>query len=267
MQDVMQEFANKFCAEFGLAIVPIRFALEFSMDDLRMYSMLTCPQKNAPEVKPLIKNEKKMIGLLKEGRTEEAKDILWKKVVTNPNLGSFISRFYLKDLEAFRAAIDICEGRKPIVSNKEQLEYAEEIANRIRKFHLQGKVLPEFRNLYIKAYYAAKEGKMPLVSFNKKDVEAYIHETIHYILFENKLYSGHNPFDEGLCTFLHIRSRGSGVTGAMYGFFSGSHHYMNWAKFFFKKFAGMGPNPLIGRYLRLRSNFENLLQEFKREYG
>ncbi len=264
MQDILQQFANGFCAEFGLVPVQIKFTLEFSMEDIRLYSMLLCPQKQSPDVKPLIKNEKKLVKLIEEERYDAAKDLLWKKIVTNQKLGAFVSHFELEDMRAFRAAIDIVEGRAPAVAlNKEQLDYANDIANRMRKLH-SSRVIPEIRNLYVRAYNAAVKGEMPLLSTDKKDTEKYIHEAIHYILFENKIYTSHNPFDEGLCTFLHIKSRGEGMIGEMYGIFSGSHHYMGWAKYFFEKFAKTPPGQ-IGHLLR--ANLAAYLQEFQQKIG
>ena len=103
---------------------------------------------------------------------------------------------------------------------------------------------------------------MPLIEAKSSDLVHYEHEAIHYVLRRNGLWvAGYQKFNEGLCSFLHMRFRGKLATFGMYYPPAGRSDYRYWSKFFFRVFAKV-PNGNIGPLLR--RNLKNYLIQFMR---
>jgi hypothetical protein len=257
MQDIIQELANKFCAEFRLAPTRIEFAIGFTRKTLNIYNFLLTPKDILSSTER--RWEFELSKFAEKGRHDAMKDYLWREIA-GTRMKGYVSQIEAKDVRILRAAIEICENKKPALAG-EELKTAQEIAGRIRKFHAQGKAIKEFKGIL--ALATAEVGKMPLLEAKLSDVEYYLHEAIHYILRANRLYTNSQPFNEGLCSFLHMRFRGKFRTFGMYHLPTGRSDYMRWAKFFLEKFAKT-PNEAIGA--EIRKNINSLLGEFKQRF-
>jgi hypothetical protein len=268
MQDIIQQFANRFCAEFGLAPVRIEFAVGFTKQSLRLYNFLLKPKSVFVSTEQ--RWDAKLTELAKQGEHDAMKDYLWSEAA-NSKLKSYASEIEARDIAILRAAVYLCKnkevGERILAKlDKDGVKTAEETADRIRKFHAEGKAIKEIEDLLDLA--TKERGKMPLVVFSSGDLEKYIHEAIHYILQRNYDNRGHRlfiplrsyqPFNEGFCSFLHIRFRGKFKTYGMYYPPFGNANYLRWSRYFFAKFAGL-PNKEVMR--RLRTNLSGYAWDF-----
>jgi len=260
MRDEIQDLAEKFCADFGLVPVRIEFAEGFSKNDLNLFNFLLKPKTVQSASEQHL--EMTLENMAAKGRHDAMKDYLWRELVANPKTKSLVAQIEIDSVKVLRAAIEICERKRPVgLANQKELERAQEVAARISKFHAEGKAIHEFKNLLELATRNA--GKMPLIYASSGDIVYYVHEAIHYILLENRIFTDYNPFDEGMCSFLHMRFQGKLRTFRMYYPPLGRGDYLTWSKFFFEVFANT-PNGKIGPLLK--RNLKNYLFAFRKRF-
>jgi hypothetical protein len=262
MKDRLQAEANKFCGEFGLAPVRIQFTEAFSHADIKLYNFLLSPRgglKNLPSANRLLAQLEMLPKESAEAKAAAKKDFLWKELLENPHITGAVGIIEERDVRILKTALEICKkGIKPKILN-EELEAAKAVANRIQEFHAKGKAIKEIGQLINLAY--KEKGKLPLFETAHSDFDVFFHEAIHYVLYENGIRTGYNPFDEGVCTFLHTKLRRQAYW-SMY-FFGGRRDYLAWAKFFGENFAKI-PNHEIGSLLK--RNLRIYLQEFRKRF-
>ncbi len=266
MKDKLQKIANRICAQFGLGRVELQFVEAFSKEDIKVYNFLLAPTKNfesilekSPGAEGLRRELALIPAIMKEELAKSKKDILWKEFVTNPTYKDLVFKIEEEDVRILEAAIGICASQWKNVTgigqklklSQDEMAIAEGVANKMKEFHAEGLVIEEFENI---ARLAKKHiGKMPLYEASGTDFEMYIHEVIHYVLYENGVYTRINPFDEGLCTFVHRRFRR--FMSWWRGIYPKGDDYIYWENFFrvlFDKAPGhpMVPNREIGPLLR-----------------
>jgi len=249
MEENLQLLANQFCNYYYLKSVKILFTTEFTTAELNLFAFLLAPED---------KRTKTVLKIIEKAEMDARKDILWKELILNPRIRNFIPQFIDKEVELLGEAIKVCEN-KPIHSSGERLKEINEIAERIKKFHVEGKAIYEFRDLYRKIK-KQPSGVMPLLVKDRGDLEKYIHEAIHFVLQGNGFHTENNPFWEGICTYMHKRWRGEVKTFSMYHGLGAPRHYNKWAKFFFEKFKNASPR-IVGKLLR--TNWRELESEYK----
>jgi len=250
VQDNLQNLANNFCKRFGLVEFKIPFTTAFSQADIVIYNHLFQPSSVESDVakKYAIEHIRNFNRLMRYGTYEAAKGHLWEVANRTPAFTAEITR---GSVVLLRAAIEIREhGRTTQKLKKEELEAANEVARRIKQFHKGAMQL--FKDLL--DLITKNAGKMPLID-DPRYTETYIHEFIHYILNHNNIV-GSCRFNEGLCTYMHIRFRGN---SAMASYRSFSANYLKWVPFF-RAEIGRFSDGQIGNVLR--SNVRKLSAQF-----
>ncbi len=256
MKDKIQALANQFCAEFGFAAVKIPFTSELSQADINIYNYLLSPAIiQSPEEKHILD---KLNRLLAEGKHAAGIAYAWKVA------GSLLGHTYKiteSSAKLLRQAIEICERKEPKELSRKELEATKEIAAKIGKFHASGRAAKVFKDLV--ELVTKNVGKMPLINAKPSNIEEYVHEAIHFVLAHNELMADDDRFNEGLCSFLHLRFRGD-IAMNMYRPPSMCANYLNWVPFFRNKFKNI-QNQEIGPLLK--ANLSKYLREFRRRFG
>ena len=259
MKDRLQAVADRICDSFGLNRAKLNFAEGFNQEDIKIYNFLLAPShsfkwvlEHSPTARRTLNRLRLLLTIGQQKLAEAKKDILWKEHVTGSSV-DFVFKIELEDVKILEAAVKICNGKTPPNLPEEDLAIAKCVAEKMKEFHAQGAVINEFNNLIDKV--KNQRGKMPLIEFSEKDFETYVHEVIHWVLYENGLFTRKYEFDEGLCTFVHVRFLGARGRAE----YNDNPAYLKYAKFFDETFRGISNNQ-IGSMLKKN------LETYKRTY-